>query len=105
MNCSPALQAAIDLTAGALGGTACVLTGQPFDTMKVKMQTFPGLYKGLADCGLKTYAQVGLRGFYKGTGPALMACVSLLLMMTSSMAFPLLTTGRMLAFCRSSSSR
>uniref|UniRef100_A0A8D1KEK7 Mitochondrial ornithine transporter 2 n=1 Tax=Sus scrofa TaxID=9823 RepID=A0A8D1KEK7_PIG len=76
MNCSPALQAAVDLTAGALGGTACVLTGQPFDTMKVKMQTFPGLYKGLADGGLKTYAQVGLRGFYKGTGPALMACVA-----------------------------
>lgn len=76
MKSSPAIQAAIDLTAGALGGTACVLTGQPFDTMKVKMQTFPGLYKGLTDCALKTYSQVGLRGFYKGTGPALLAYVA-----------------------------
>ncbi|XP_004397813.1 PREDICTED: mitochondrial ornithine transporter 2 [Odobenus rosmarus divergens] len=76
MKSNPAIQAAIDLTAGAVGGTACVLTGQPFDTVKVKMQTFPGLYKGLTDCCLKTYSQVGLRGFYKGTCPALMAYVA-----------------------------
>ncbi|XP_054424277.1 mitochondrial ornithine transporter 2 [Pteronotus mesoamericanus] len=76
MRSNPAIQAAIDLTAGAFGGTACVLTGQPFDTVKVKMQTFPSLYRGFADCCLKTYSQVGLRGFYKGTGPALMAYVA-----------------------------
>ncbi|XP_077014203.1 mitochondrial ornithine transporter 1 isoform X3 [Tamandua tetradactyla] len=58
MKSNPAIQAAIDLTAGAAGGTACVLTGQPFDTMKVKMQTFPDLYRGLTDCCLKTYSQV-----------------------------------------------
>ncbi|XP_075419004.1 mitochondrial ornithine transporter 1 isoform X2 [Tenrec ecaudatus] len=58
MKSNPAIQAAIDLTAGAAGGTACVLTGQPFDTMKVKMQTFPTLYRGVTDCCLKTYTQV-----------------------------------------------
>lgn len=58
------------------GGTACVLTGQPFDTMKVKMQTFPHLYRGLTDCCLKTYSQVGFRGFYKGTSPALIANIA-----------------------------
>lgn len=72
----PAIQAAIDLTAGAAGGGACVLTGQPFDTIKVKMQTFPQLYKGLADCFLKTYNQVGIRGLYRGTSPALLAYVT-----------------------------
>lgn len=76
MKSNPVIQAAIDLTAGALGGTVCVLTGQPLDTVKVKMQTFPGLYKGVTDCCLKTYSQVGFRGFYKGTGPALMAYVA-----------------------------
>ncbi|XP_058404088.1 mitochondrial ornithine transporter 1 isoform X5 [Diceros bicornis minor] len=76
MKSNPAIQAAIDLTAGAAGGTACVLTGQPFDTMKVKMQTFPGLYRGLTDCCLKTYSQVGFRGFYRGTSPALIANVA-----------------------------
>ncbi|XP_048187341.1 mitochondrial ornithine transporter 2-like [Perognathus longimembris pacificus] len=76
MKSSPPLQAAIDLTAGAVGGVACVLTGQPFDTMKVKMQAFPTLYRGLTDCFLKTYHQVGLRGFYRGTSPALLAYVA-----------------------------
>ncbi|KAM4699846.1 mitochondrial ornithine transporter 1-like [Discoglossus pictus] len=73
---NPTIQAAIDLTAGAAGGTACVLTGQPFDTAKVKMQTFPNLYRGLVDCAVKTYNQVGLRGFYKGTNPALVANIA-----------------------------
>ncbi|XP_040196285.1 mitochondrial ornithine transporter 1-like [Rana temporaria] len=76
MKTNNTIQAAIDLTAGALGGTACVLVGQPFDTAKVKMQTFPNLYKGLIDCGVKTYKQMGFRGFYKGTGPALLANIS-----------------------------
>ncbi|KAM5179524.1 mitochondrial ornithine transporter 1-like [Mantella aurantiaca] len=71
-----ALQAAIDLTAGAVGGTTCVLVGQPLDTAKVKMQTFPTLYRGLIDCGVKIYRQVGLRGFYKGTSPALLANIA-----------------------------
>ncbi|XP_005305671.1 mitochondrial ornithine transporter 1 isoform X1 [Terrapene carolina triunguis] len=76
MRTNPAIQAAIDLTAGAAGGTACVLTGQPFDTAKVKMQTFPSMYKGLIECIVKTYKQVGLRGFYKGTTPALVANIA-----------------------------
>ncbi|MEE6472351.1 hypothetical protein FKM82_009585 [Ascaphus truei] len=70
------IQAAIDLTAGAAGGTACVLTGQPFDTAKVKMQTFPSMYRGLTECAVKTYRQVGFRGFYKGTSPALLANIA-----------------------------
>ncbi|KAM8976508.1 mitochondrial ornithine transporter 1-like [Pelodytes ibericus] len=73
---APAIQATIDLLAGAAGGTACVLSGQPFDTVKVKMQTFPSMYRGLIDCGIKTYSQVGLRGFYRGTSPALLANIA-----------------------------
>ncbi|XP_044936481.1 mitochondrial ornithine transporter 1-like isoform X1 [Mustela putorius furo] len=37
------------------------------------MQTFPDLYRGLTGCCLKTYSQVGFRGLYKGTSPALIA--------------------------------
>ncbi|XP_008936032.1 PREDICTED: mitochondrial ornithine transporter 1-like [Merops nubicus] len=76
MKINSAIQAAIDLTAGAAGGTACVVTGQPFDTAKVKMQTFPDMYKGVVDCFVKTYKQVGFRGFYKGTTPALVANIA-----------------------------
>lgn len=59
-----------------VGGTACVITGQPFDTAKVKMQTFPAMYKGLVNCFVKTYKQEGFRGFYKGTSPALVANIA-----------------------------
>lgn len=53
-----------------------MVTGQPFDTAKVKMQTFPDMYKGIVDCFVKTYKQVGFRGFYKGTTPALVANIA-----------------------------
>ncbi|XP_078078452.1 mitochondrial ornithine transporter 1-like [Mustelus asterias] len=72
----PQVQGAIDLTAGATGGIACVYTGQPFDTVKVKMQTFPYMYKNVLDCALKTSRERGIRGFYQGTTPALMAHIS-----------------------------
>lgn len=71
-----AVQAIIDLTAGAVGGTACVLSGQPLDTVKVKMQTFPTMYRGFLHCISSTYKQVGLRGLYRGTSPALMANIA-----------------------------
>ncbi|KAL3043008.1 hypothetical protein OYC64_020844 [Pagothenia borchgrevinki] len=72
----PAVQAAIDLSAGAIGGAACVFSGQPLDTAKVKMQTFPNLYRGFIHCITSTYKQVGLRGLYQGTSPALMANIA-----------------------------
>ncbi|XP_041438553.1 mitochondrial ornithine transporter 1 isoform X2 [Xenopus laevis] len=40
------------------------------------MQTFPTMYRGLIDCATKTYKQMGLRGFYKGTSPALLANIA-----------------------------
>ncbi|XP_076025043.1 solute carrier family 25 member 15b [Genypterus blacodes] len=72
----PAVQAVIDLSAGAIGGAACVFSGQPLDTAKVKMQTFPSLYRGFTHCISATYRQVGLRGLYQGTTPALMANIA-----------------------------
>lgn len=65
-----------DFTAGAMGGTACVLAGQPFDTVKVKMQTFPSLFKTAFDCGIKTMKQEGFRGLYAGTMPSLVANIA-----------------------------
>ena len=40
----------IDLVAGSLGATASVYVGQPMDTLKVKMQTYPQLYPSLGKC-------------------------------------------------------
>ncbi|XP_077148550.1 mitochondrial ornithine transporter 1-like isoform X2 [Ranitomeya variabilis] len=70
------IQVLINSTSGAMGGVACVFSGQPFDTVKVKMQAFPSLYRGFVDCAVRTYHTEGLRGLYQGTVPALLANVS-----------------------------
>lgn len=58
---------AIDLAAGTLGGVANVYAGQPLDTIKVKMQTFPHLYKNTIVCLKETYRLDGIRrGLYAG---------------------------------------
>lgn len=71
------MDSAIDFTCGTLGGIANVYVGQPLDTIKVKMQMFPNLYKNAFNCGLDTYKKDGIaRGLYAGTVPALAANVS-----------------------------
>ncbi|CAK9825820.1 Mitochondrial ornithine transporter 1 [Anthophora retusa] len=67
----------IDFIAGSLGGMALVYVGQPLDTVKVKMQTFPSMYKGMVNCFLKTLRTDGvMHGLYAGTVPALVANVA-----------------------------
>lgn len=59
------------------GGIATVYTGQPLDTIKVKMQMFPNLYTSALKCGIETFKKDGIsRGLYAGTVPALAANVS-----------------------------
>jgi len=67
----------IDFTAGSLGGIALVYVGQPLDTVKVKMQTFPALYTGMVSCFRETLVTDGIaRGLYAGTVPALVSNVA-----------------------------
>lgn len=67
----------IDFIGGSIGGVATVYVGQPLDTVKVKMQTFPKIYNGMLDCFIKTYRSEGfVRGLYAGTGPAITANVA-----------------------------
>ncbi|KAM9326536.1 mitochondrial ornithine transporter 1-like [Gastrophryne carolinensis] len=73
---NPFKQVFINFTSGAMGGVACVLSGQPFDTAKVKMQTFPSMYQNFLECTVRTYQTEGLRGLYHGTVPALVANIS-----------------------------
>jgi len=73
---SPVAQAVIDVVSGSLGGVASVYVGQPLDTIKVKLQTFPHLYKNATECGLRTFQTDGLRGLYAGTVPSLVANVA-----------------------------
>lgn len=67
----------VDLVAGSLGGAATVLVGQPLDTVKVKMQTFPKTYPNSFKCFALTLKNEGLfRGLYAGTTPSLAANVA-----------------------------
>ncbi|KAI9224142.1 putative YMC1-protein of the mitochondrial carrier family [Blastocladiella britannica] len=75
-------QAAKEIMAGSFGGVCQVLSGQPFDTIKVRMQTqpTPPIYSGVVDCFKQTVKADGLRGLYKGTVTPLLgigACVSI----------------------------
>lgn len=71
------VDAVIDFVGGVAGGAASVYIGQPLDTVKVKMQTFPTLYKNALDCFRQTYRHEGIyRGLYAGTVPSLAAQVS-----------------------------
>lgn len=69
-----------DIFAGTVGGIAQVLSGQPFDTTKVRLQSAPeGTYSGAMDVVKQLLKNEGLAGFYKGTLTPLVgvgACVS-----------------------------
>ncbi|KAK5113536.1 hypothetical protein LTR62_003405 [Meristemomyces frigidus] len=67
-----------DLFSGAVGGVAQVLIGQPFDIVKVRLQTTTQ-YKGALDGATQILKNEGAAAFYKGTLTPLIgigACVS-----------------------------
>lgn len=67
----------VDFLAGSIGGAAQVYVSQPLDTVKVKLQTFPEMYRGMWDCFVKTYRKDGFfRGLYAGSVPAVFANVA-----------------------------
>ena len=68
--------------AGALAGVSRALVGQPFDTVKVKMQTHSDLYRGSFDCLKAVLNTEGVRGLYRGVGAPLAGNV-----VTSSVQF------------------
>ncbi|KAL4896519.1 mitochondrial carrier domain-containing protein [Aspergillus ambiguus] len=73
-----ALRTVKDLAAGAAGGIAQVLLGQPFDIVKVRLQTTTQ-YSSALDCAGKILKNEGPFAFYKGTLTPLIgigACVS-----------------------------
>ncbi|KAF8513913.1 mitochondrial carrier [Hysterangium stoloniferum] len=70
-----------DITAGTAGGILQVLVGQPFDIVKVRMQTAPkGTYSGMVHCATGILKNEGPLAFYKGTLSPLLGigvCVSI----------------------------
>ena len=66
----------VDFAAGAIGGTVCSYTGQPMDTIKVKMQTYPHLYSNAMRCAFQTIKREGFLRLYAGAVPAAAANVA-----------------------------
>ncbi|KAH0439443.1 mitochondrial carrier protein [Colletotrichum camelliae] len=74
-----ALQTAKDLFAGAAGGIAQVILGQPFDIVKVRLQTSTTSTTAV-NAATQIYKNEGPLAFYKGTLTPLLgigACVSI----------------------------
>lgn len=70
-------ESALGFLAGVNGGIATVYVGQPLDTIKVKMQTFPEVHKSAFKCFKTTLTKDGIaRGLYAGTVPALAANIA-----------------------------
>jgi len=66
-----------NLISGTAGGIGITLVGHPFDTLKVRLQTQPvhkPVYRGLADCFMKTMKWEGFGGLYKGVGELTLQC-------------------------------
>ena len=59
----------IELTGGACGGVAMVLTTHPLDLAKTQMQANPSAYRGVMDCLKQNMAVEGPRGLYRGVLP------------------------------------
>lgn len=56
----PAFAQLRSFVAGGVGGVCAVITGHPFDLVKVRLQTADkGIYSGAIDCVRKTIAREG----------------------------------------------
>jgi len=64
-----------DFLAGGAGGLCLLAVGQPFDTVKVRMQTQNHIYKNAISCVKTTLAKEGPTAFYKGVAPMVIAPV------------------------------
>ena len=65
-----------DVLASIVGSAACVYTGQPFDTVKVRMQVQPGVFSNSIECFRKTMLGEGVATLWRGSVPALIGALS-----------------------------
>jgi solute carrier family 25 carnitine/acylcarnitine transporter 20/29 len=70
----------IEFLAGWVGGVGQVLSAQPFDIIKIRLQTQDSAkpkYKNMVDCFKKIMAEEGPMTFYKGTASPLVGVGSI----------------------------
>jgi len=60
------LQSQTEFIAGVFGGAFGTLVGHPLDTIKVRLQSRPGIYKGIFHCFKSIKKHEGIKGYFKG---------------------------------------
>jgi len=65
-----------DVFASIVGSAACVYSGQPFDTIKVRMQVETGKFGNPFDCFRSTLRSEGVTALWKGSTPAFLGALS-----------------------------
>ena len=65
-----------DVIASCVGSAACVYSGQPFDTVKVRMQVQPGEFKNAFHCFQRTFSGEGVTALWRGSVPAFIGALS-----------------------------
>jgi hypothetical protein len=65
-----------DIFSASLGSVACCYTGQPFDTVKVRMQTSPSSYPSVLYTAKSIMTNEGVSAFWKGAVPTSMGMIA-----------------------------
>mmetsp|Transcript_14852 Transcript_14852/g.30358 ORF Transcript_14852/g.30358 Transcript_14852/m.30358 type:complete len:296 (-) Transcript_14852:950-1837(-) len=64
-----------DIFSASIGSVACCYTGQPFDTVKVRMQTNPAAFPSVVFTSKTILSKEGVSAFWKGAVPTAMGMV------------------------------
>ncbi|KAL7470926.1 hypothetical protein ACHAXS_011210 [Conticribra weissflogii] len=64
-----------DIFSASIGSVACCYTGQPFDTVKVRMQTNPAAFPSVMFTSKTILSNEGISAFWKGAVPTAMGMV------------------------------
>jgi solute carrier family 25 (mitochondrial ornithine transporter) member 2/15 len=65
-----------DFFSATIGSILCSYTGQPLDTVKVRMQTSPELYHTVWQSTMKTITDEGVNALWKGSVPTVMGMIA-----------------------------
>ena len=65
-----------DIFSASIGSVACCYTGQPFDTVKVRMQTNPTAFPSVAFTSSSIIKNEGVAALWKGAVPTALGMVA-----------------------------
>ena len=65
-----------DLFSASIGSVACCYTGQPFDTVKVRMQTNPTAFPSVMSTSSNILANEGAAALWKGAVPTALGMIA-----------------------------